>query len=274
MTSVKLRPVYAYCDANVLFAARGRPYSSIASLSAREFASVVERERNIYRSCTGIFAMSELLRRSFISDFGVDPARVTTVYAGSNLARLPDDVAVAGTREHPPTIAFVGKAFERKGGTDLLAAFRIVRTQIPDARLIIAGATLALPQDPGVEVLGYVAPNRTGLGSLDEVYRRADLFCMPSRYEPFGVVFVEAMLHGLPCVGSRAWAMPEIIQHGVTGWLVPSNDIGSLAATLVEALADRARLRKMGLEARRATLARFTWERVAQAMLSQINGGG
>lgn len=267
------RTVYLYCDANALFAARGRPHSSIAALSSRQFASVVERERRVYRRCAGIFTFSEAARRSFVDDFGVDPVRVTTVYAGSNLELVPADADVAVPRPGPPTIAFVGKAFGRKGGDDLLEAFRIVRARVPDARLIIAGAAPVVPADSGVEVLGYVDPRRTGPGSLYEVYRRADLFCMPSRYEPFGVVFVEAMLHAVPCVGTRAWAMPEIIEHGVTGWLAPPGDIEGLAAVLAGALADRTRLRQMGLAARRAALERFTWERVAGAMLKRISRG-
>lgn len=59
---------------------------------------------------------------------------------------------------------------------------------------------------------------------LKALFLSSDIFCMPSRYEPFGTVFAEAMLHGLPCVGSRAYGS-EVIIEGVTGWLVEAGDV-------------------------------------------------
>ena len=67
---------------------------------------------------------------------------------------------------------------------------------------------------------------------MQDAYRRATAFVMPSRYEPFGIVFLEAMAYWLPCVGSRTCAMPEIIDEGVTGLLAEPDDVDSLADCL------------------------------------------
>lgn len=265
------RPLFIYCDANAIFAARGRPYSSVAALSETTLQRVIERERRVYQRATAVFTLSDALRRSFIEDFGVPPERVRTAHGGSNLPYTPGDDVLSAARSGPPTILFVGKDFERKGGLDLLAAFREMRCQLPDARLVIAGANP--PQAAGVdgvEIVGYVDPTRTGPGSLSALYASADLFCMPSRYEPFGVVFVEAMLHGLPCVGARAWAMPEIIAENETGWLSPPGDVRAVAATLTAALADRQRLRAFGARGRQRALTHFTWTRAAEIILAGI----
>jgi glycosyltransferase involved in cell wall biosynthesis len=259
-----------YCDGNAAFAARGRPYSSVAALSERSLNAVIARERKVYEKATAIFTFSEILRRSFIEDFGMPSERVRTVYGGSNLPHTPDDTVLHAPKNGPPTVLFVGRAFERKGGPQLLAAFRLVRSRIPDARLLIAGASPDVSGMEGVETVGYVDPTRQGSGSLSELYARADLFCMPSHYEPFGVVFVEAMLHGLPCVATRAWAMPEIVLDNETGWLTPAGDVHALADVLTAALLDRTRLRRMGATGRRVALGQFTWPKVADAILTSI----
>lgn len=266
--------LYLYCDANVLIAERGRPWSQDSEMSADVLREVVERERGVYRQATRIFTMSEMARRSFIEDFGIDAARVSTVYAGSNLRTMPTDDEVTAPREGPPRIVFVGKAFRRKGGDDVLAAFRLVRAQIPDAQLVIAGGGYDGPGGDGVEVRGFVDPNGTGPGTLRDLYQGADVFCMPSRYEPFGIVFVEAMLHALPCVGARAWAMPELIDDGATGWLVDPGNVPDLARVLTAALRDRPRLRAMGMAGRRKALETFAWDKVAGRMIDHIRRDG
>ena len=63
---------------------------------------------------------------------------------------------------------------------------------------------------------------------------------MPSRYEPFGVVFTEALARGLPCIARDAYAMPEIVTPGVSGALVTSDDEHELAAAIAAALVDDA----------------------------------
>lgn len=264
-------PLYFYCDANAAQGARGGEYSSVTSLSRAELAAMIERERQAYRRATGIFTISECLRQSFIVDFGVSPERVVCVHAGSNLRRVPSEQQVARFRKHEaPTILFIGRQFHRKGGEVLLRAFAWVRERIPDAKLLIAGSAPDVGDLSGVEVLGPIDPDATGAGSLEALYASADLFCMPSLYEPFGIVFVEAMLHGVPCIGTNAWAMPEIIDEGETGWLVPVSETQALADRLLAALQDRDRLRHMGAEARRRASARFSWELTVRRMLDYM----
>ena len=263
-------PLYCLCDANAAFAARGGAFSPVANLTPRELRELIERERRVYASCVGIFAWTERLRSSFIEDFGIPPERVVTTFAGPNLEFFPAEADLETPKAADPTILFIGIQFERKGGPTLLAAFRKVREAIPNARLMLAGCRPDVGNMPGVEVLGMVARNDPGPRGLKALFLQADLFCMPSRYEPFGMVFSEAMVHGLPCVGPRAY-MSEIIGDGRTGWLVDADDVDGLAAVLVDALRDRPRLRAMGLEGRRKALELFNWDRVARLMLDYMD---
>ncbi len=263
-------PAFLYCDSNVAMTARHPPYGEVPALTRREIREMRAREAAVYAQATAVFTMSEYLRRSFISDFGLPEKGVITVYAGANLDPLPRPPSVRD-RSAPPTILFVGRHWERKGGPILLEAFRQVHAARPDVKLRIAGCTPPVGREPGIELLGQVA--RTALGAearLSVLYESADLFCMPSRFEPFGIVFVEAMLHGVPCIGSDRCAMPEIITAGETGWIIPDGDCAALRDCLLAALADRDRLAVMGAQARACALQLFTWERVAQRILNAI----
>ena len=260
---------FLYCDANIAFSTKGGRHGPVRSLSRSEWRAVFERERSVYERANAIFTMSECARRSFVDDFGISPERVVTVHGGPNLNRIPDE-RTWPRPDVPPTVLFIGRQFERKGGPALVSAFRRVRACIPDARLLIGGCTPALSEE-GVTVLGPLERDGVGPGTLEGAYACADLFCMPSEYEPFGVVFVEAMLHGIPCVGTDAWAMPEIIDHGRTGWVVAPGDVDALANALIDALRRRGNLLTIGRAARNRALERFTWSRVADAISGNIN---
>jgi len=262
------RPGFVYSDSNVRQTARDAPSGEVAALRSFEREQVFARERAVYAGASAVFVMSDYLRRSMVTDFGLAEDRVETVLAGANLdlGALPP---LPTTPPGPPTILFVGKQWERKGGPLLLEAFCGVRRAVPDARLLIVGCTppIAGAQELGVEIVGPVAKHApNGQARLSSLYQSADVFCMPSQFEPFGVVFVEAMLHGLPCVGSDRCAIPEIIAHGETGWLVSGDDAASLRDTLVAALARRGEdsRQEMRRGCRERALRLFTWERVAE----------
>ncbi len=105
---------------------------------------------------------------------------------------------------------------------------------------------------------------------MSQLYHDATAFVLPSRYEPFGIAFLEAMAHGLPCIGSEACAMPEIIKHGTTGFVVPLGHIEALTQRIVEIAEDRVLARSMGDLGRARVLERFTWEVVASRIVTSI----
>jgi glycosyltransferase involved in cell wall biosynthesis len=242
------------------------------SLTPAELERVVRRESEIYRSAAGIFTLSERLRRSFVEDFGVSPSRVHAVHAGPNfdVTRIPRDAA-RDDPNHPPTILFVGRQFHRKGGDLLVQAFRRVRERIPEARLTIAGP-LSLPmQEPGITFLGDLSKNDpNGWAALAAAYGSADVFCLPTRFEPLGIAFIEAMCFALPCVGTNAWAVPEMIVDGETGFTIPIDDLDALTDRLLRLLSDPALARRLGQAGRVRAERNFTWERVVQRMMQAI----
>jgi glycosyltransferase involved in cell wall biosynthesis len=103
------------------------------------------------------------------------------------------------------------------------------------------------------------------------------VFALPSRCEPFGLVFLEAMVFGLPCIGTRRDAMPEIIEDGITGYLVETGDEATLADRLVHLLQDRNLAKRMGEAGHARVMSRFQWSHVAERMdrrLEQVRRSG
>jgi glycosyltransferase involved in cell wall biosynthesis len=262
-------PYALFCDSNIQTSLEGAKYgvSDAVWLRPSEFDAIRRRETEIYRNASVVMTISEYLRRSFIDHFGLPDDRVCTVGAGPNLdlSRVP--LPRATPRDGVPTVLFVGKQFERKGGPLLLEAFQRVRACRADARLIIIGPPTSPSLGPGVEWLGNLDKNKPDdWAQLVAAYQAADVFCLPSLFEPFGIVILEAMFFGLPCVGTTAWAIPEMIADGETGYTVPRDDAAALADRLSELLADRPRAHRMGLAGRRRAEERFSWTGVAARM--------
>ncbi len=257
-------PYFLYCDSNHRMAMRSR-FAVSSHLPPDESERVTRRERDVYADAAGIFTFSEWARRSFVEDFGVLPERVTAVGAGPNfdVSRIP--ARAPGRGDRPPTVLFVGGEFERKGGDVLLAAFALVRQAIPSARLVVVGAKDARIDAPGVEPLGFLRKdNPADWQRLVAAYRDADVFAFPTRFDAFGVVVLEAMFFGLPCVAVDAWAIPEMVVNGETGYTVPLDDAQALAERIVMLLRDDALARRMGAAGRARAEQRFTWHHVAE----------
>jgi starch synthase len=259
-------PYYLYMDSNMVMAQHA-PVSWATILEPRQVAGVVERERMAYARVSGILAFSEHARRSFVNELGVEASRTHTVFAGPNLV-LDGSEGRPAPRTGAPTVLFVGVEFERKGGPQLLSAFREVRIRLPEARLLIVGPRDLTVNEPGVTVIGNLRKDEpTDRARLMECYAMSTVFCLPTRYEPFGVALLEAMHHGLPCIATNGWAIPEIVEDGRTGYLVELDDTAQLADRLTRLLSrpdEAAAMGAAGLERARRL---FSWDSVAKRML-------
>jgi glycosyltransferase involved in cell wall biosynthesis len=275
-------PYVVYADSNIRFAARAAfsGHTDAVSLDSSELAEVARREELVYSGAAAVLTLSERLRRSFVEDFRLPPQRVYTVHGGPNLPSGPLPTLRSGRRpEAPPTILFVGRQFERKGGDLLLSAFEIVRGRMPDARLVIVGPTGISNAGPGVEVLGFLDKDSPqGWSALAAAYASVDVFCLPTRFEPFGIAFLEAMAFGLPCVGPASWAVPEMVAHGETGLTFPPGDERALADCLTQLLQNPDLAFRMGRAGRSRVDRYFNWtaagERIENALRHAIADNG
>lgn len=238
-------------------------------ISAKRLDQSLRYEETVSNRMTAVFTFSEYLRQSFIHDYHVPEAKVFNVGGGINLSTLPNaDPAKDYTANR---ILFIGTQFERKGGPQLLEAFRLVRQSIPTAELHIVGPTSVPDLTPGATAHGHLSKaNPAHAAQLEALFRGSTLFTLPSLYEPFGIAPLEAMLYGLPCVVTDAWALAETVTPGVNGALVEKGSVPDLAAKLIQLLSNPENLRQMGRRGREQVLAQYTWSSVADRMSSII----
>jgi phosphatidylinositol alpha-1,6-mannosyltransferase len=188
----------------------------------------------------------------------------------------------ASTAETPPArepaALIVGRmaSEERgKGHDELIAAWPEVRRHVPDAELWVVGGgddverLRARARESGAgEAVSFLG--RIPDPELSALYRRASLFVMPSRQEGFGLVYAEAMWHGLPCIGSTADAAGRVIDAGETGLLVPYGDVRAIAETVATLLGDPDRAQRMGQAGRLRARQRFTYDRFRSDLLRAL----
>lgn len=250
-------------------------------------------EKTAFEDADAVVAVSDGMRRDILRSYpDIDPDRVSVVYNGIDLADWrpnddPDLVRSLGVDPERPSIVFVGRITRQKGLPYLL---RAARSLPPDVQLVLcAGA----PDTPEImaEVSGLVAElaeTREGVVWIDRHLPRNELtalltsatcFVCPSVYEPLGIVNLEAMACGAAVVGTATGGIPEVVDDGVTGVLVPIDQaddgtgtpldperfVADLAEALTRVVSDPARAREMGAAGRVRAEQHFAWDAIASA---------
>lgn len=188
--------------------------------------------------------------------------------------------ALRATQPARCALLAAGRFDHVKGTPELFAVLVRVLTARPEARAVVAGGLPANPRgeqqwrrrwlevapDPvraRVAFPGWLEPP-----ALARHFRDASALLQPSRFETFGLAALEAMLHGVPVIATRAGALPELVTHDETGLLVPPGDADGLAAHSIALLDDPGRATRLGQTAAAAARAHHLWERRFGAVLA------
>jgi glycosyltransferase involved in cell wall biosynthesis len=200
------------------------------------------------RACDGIIAVSGAVRRGLI-DTGVPAAKIETIYTGLEMPEtIPRDRRKLGFGEGDFVIGHMGAFTKEKGQDVAVKAAGLLHASLPGARVVLAGDGPLLS-----EIRGDAPDNVTFPGFVSDraaFFAALDLFIMPSRSEAWGLAALEAMAHGVPVIASDTGGLPEIVDAGNGGWLVPAGDPAALAQAIVEAASDPQGLRNQGQRAR------------------------
>ncbi len=253
---------------------RGWPRAYLGALARLEGANARRADKTI--------VPSEHSRRVAIEAYGLSPEKVGVVPLGIDLGAWDASAAsFPGRGEERPTVLSVARQYPRKNTKSLIAAMPAVRAEVPGAVLRIVGGGPMLPAlrrqagELGLGGLGGVEGAVEFLGELPsaEAVRReffgADVFCLPSLQESFGLVFLEAMAAGLPIVAARAAAIPEVAPAGEVARLVAGEDAGALADALIGLLRNAGERDRLGA-AGRARVSGFGWAESARRFVAEF----
>ena len=174
------------------------------------------------------------------------------------------------------TILFVGRMDERyKGQMELLDAMMLLRQRLPALRLVFVGGGSTLDEWKAESALRGLSERVEFTGRISDAelsrrYASAALFAMPSHNEGFGLVYAEAMAHGLPCLGSERDAAREVIVDGETGLCVPAGNSTALADAIWTLMRNPRLREEMSLAARIRFASQFTFSAHSQRMLAAL----
>ncbi|MER6396396.1 MULTISPECIES: glycosyltransferase family 4 protein [unclassified Kitasatospora] len=236
-------------------------------LSLRRWYAFTRMQRRVAARLDSIITVSGTSKREIAEHLGASPGAVSVVPIGADtrlwspserVARVPGRIVTTSSADVP-----------LKGLVHLVEALAKVRTE-RDAHLVVVGKPQK-ERGPVAEAvrrfgLERFIEFRHGLtdGELVDLYRSAEVACVPSLYEGFSLPAAEAMATGTPLVATTGGAIPEVAgPDGETCLAVPPGDAGALAAALGRLLDDPALRRTLGEAGRERVLARFTWERAA-----------
>jgi glycosyltransferase involved in cell wall biosynthesis len=182
-----------------------------------------------------------------------------------------------------PYALFVGRLASNKGLVELVTAFATLARDDREANLVFVGADGGQRANVEARVRGFGLEGRVHVlghvpdeAMLAAAYREATVTVLPSEYEAFGLVLLESLAQGTPVIASRVGGIPEVVEDGRSGLLVPPKDANALADALRKVFADPALARRLGHHGRTETVPRFTWDRLVDrldAIYREVLGG-
>ena len=249
-------------------------------------------EKTTLELADAVIAVSRDTLRDLENHFSIDPSRLHIIHNGIDPGEyhpVEERSALAANRIDPskPYILFVGRITRQKGIVHLV---RAIRHMHPGFQIVLCAGAADTPEI-GEEMTRAVAEAQAArdgivwirdmLGNAQKIqlYSHAALFVCPSIYEPFGIINLEAMACGCPVVASAVGGIPEVVEHGGTGLLVPVAQMDhspfepmdaeafarDIASAVNELMDDPARRKAFGEAGRRRAVERFSWASIARA---------
>ena len=247
---------------------RGRHVGRLPGARQRFVDSV---ERWLVSEAQWVIACSAFMRDDVAGELGADPERLDLIANEVDLTPFSTPASSLRPQVWPadrPMVLFAGRLQYEKGVQTLLDAMPLIARRVPGAGLIVAGDGTYRPAleehatrlglNGQVRFEGFVDEHR-----LRSLYRSADLAVVPSLYEPFGLVALEAMASGIAVVAADTGGLREIVEHDVSGLLFPPGDARALARAVARVLRDASLSERLATEARNALAARGSWSDAA-----------
>lgn len=229
-----------------------------------------KKAKEFYRNCAGVFTMSQWLHDDLIQNTGVPAEKVHHVGGGSNI----DVSKIDYSRKEGNKFLYVGIDWARKNGELVVEAFKRASAAHPECKplLYIAGPDTAPESIKDQENIIFLG--RLSYSQLIDYYNTCDYFVMPSIFEAYGLVFVEALCFGLPCIGKNLCAMPEFIQPGKNGYLIDEDDPDELAGVMGKLLLNGKEIAAAVQQDKEYYLEKYSWDSVADRIMTILKRDG
>ncbi len=226
------------------------------------------KNKACYQQAKRLVTWSDWAKQSLIKDYGISAEKITIIPPGVNI----DDWQPAENSQTPETapvkLLFVGGDLQRKGGLDLIEAFKAVKAEKPDAKIELHLVTRNAPEPAeGMFVYTNMQPNSSELKAL---YHQADIFCLPTYGDCLPMVLSEAAATKLPIISTAVAAIPEIVQAGKGGLLVKPGAVHELKDAILRLLENRADRIDMGEHAYNITKQNFDAQANAQQLFDLL----
>ncbi len=232
-------------------------------LLIRRWYSFLAMQKAVARRLNPCIVVSESTKRDVVAEFGVDPARMRTVYHGINTRDFHPEPGVARLPNRIMSVASADVAL--KGLIYLIKAYAQLLPRYPDLELLVVsklreGNTSRLLDELGLrDRVKFVSG--ISLEEMRRLYAEATIAVSPSVYEGFGFPAGEAMACGVPVVATNGGSLPEVV--GDAGLIVPHSNPDALAKAISELLDDPSRRAQVGAACYRRIQDKFLWSRAA-----------
>ena len=248
-------------------------------------------ENHAYNTADGVIAVSQEMKTDVIEAYGINPEKVTVIHNGIDpefyKPTFDDNLLLEyGINPEIPFVLFVGRITRQKGISQLIAAAKYFNSNCQIVLCAGAPDTAEIAKETE-ELIAKLKSQREGIILISEMlprekvkvlYSHARVFACPSLYEPFGIINLEALSCETPVVGSAVGGIPEIIEEGKTGFLIPLESISRtdfnpknpeafqqhFAAKVNQLLDDENLANQMGKAGRERVLEKFSWESIAK----------
>ena len=227
-------------------------------------------------------------KETIFNEIGLDSTNAQIIPLGIALPNLKKDNS---KNEHPLTVLFVGRLEKRKGVHILFRAIPYVLEETPGTKFLIIGRDTYTNEDfisfNGEEKYSFKSKLINSIPdkylknicfldyvenkALSQYYSSCDIFVAPSLYESFGFIFIEAMSYAKPVIGCGVGGVPEVIEDGVSGILIPPEDHLSLAESILKLLNNKSLRIELGRKAQERVENNFTDAIMVEKTLKAYN---
>lgn len=224
--------------------------------------------RAIFARAAGLVAISDWVKQSLLQHYSVTPEKVKVFRYAIDVDQWQPITRPRSARR-PLRLLFVGGDFARKGGQVLLDAFRAGLSDI--CELDVVTRDRAIVAERGVRIHKDLSPNTH---ELRQLYAQADLFVLPTRGDANGIAILEAMACGLPVIATNVGSLAELVQDGVNGFLVPTDDPKAIIERVAFLASRRERVAEMGAAARLSVETTFNAETNYSGLIAYLKDIG